>query len=228
MRDAHQIDQPYQCLKCLPKNVKYASKNGLTKHIARDHEKTLKKKWKCALCPKAFWSRQNLERHQRVHDKKKPYQCKHCGARFTLPHSVKAHILAVHLKVKDFHCSYCPKAFASKTALKGHLSAVHGDSVWARYECKECGKKFYEKQRYLLHTKNAHRPKDPIDEMMKKGICPIEGCDKRYKSKKCKESVKYHLVAFHKDRRWANYECKACDKLFYDKTSYRQHKEKKH
>merc|ERR1712176_828863 len=109
MKNEHKIFAPYQCLKCLPKNVKYASSNGLKRHILRDHEKTLQRRHKCLLCPKAFHSKQNLERHQRVHDKKKPFECKYCGMRFTVSHSVKNHIVAVHLKRRDFHCSYCSK-----------------------------------------------------------------------------------------------------------------------
>ena len=148
--------------------------------------------------------------------------------RFSQRSSWKQHIRAVHMKLKNHHCSYCDKSFASKTTMKGHMSAVHGDGVWARFECKKCHKRFYEKGRYFKHQEIAHRPKDPIKEMIKRGECIYADCDKKYNSKNCRESVKYHLVAVHKDRNYAKYECKKCDRLFYDKTSYREHKEKKH
>merc|ERR1712176_375694 len=109
-------------------------------------------------------SKRNCERHQRVHDKLKPYACQQCGARFTLPHSVKAHVKSVHLKQKNWHCSYCSKSFATKTTLKGHLTAVHNDGVWARFKCNICAKQFYERQRFEEHKVNAHKPKDPIEE----------------------------------------------------------------
>lgn len=154
MKNVHKINSPYQCLRCLPKNVQYSTKNSLDRHIAKVHDKTLERKYLCLLCPLKFWTKQNLDRHQRVHDGKKPYPCPHCSARFTLPHSVKSHIKAVHLKQKDWHCQHCSKSFATKTTLKGHMSSVHNDATFARFKCNICDKQFYERQRFISHKKN--------------------------------------------------------------------------
>ena len=64
--------------------------------------------------------------------------------------------------------------------------------------------------------------------MIKRGECIYPDCDKKYSSRKRAESVRYHLVHQHKDRRFANYECKECDELFYDKRAYTAHMKKQH
>ena len=184
--------------------------------------------FKCKHCIKAFFTKRMLENHQRVHDGLKPFKCIHCKLRFTVKSSWRCHIKNVHLKIKKWACSYCGKRFAEKTGLRSHAAAVHGDDVSARFQCKICLKKWYEKGTYFKHVRSAHKPKDPIKEMIKNGICIYSDCDKKYTSKSRAECVKYHLVAAHKDRNYAKYECKKCDKLFYDKTSHREHKEKKH
>merc|ERR1712154_668093 len=131
-------------------------------------------------------------------------------------------------KERKYECKYCGKRFAVKTGMFSHAAAIHGDAISARFECDICHKRWYEKGGYLNHMKNGHKLKDPIKEMIKRGECIYSDCDKKYTSKNPVESVKYHLVAFHKDRRYANYECKKCNKLFYDKTSYTKHMNNRH
>merc|ERR1712154_717496 len=98
----------------------------------------------------------------------------------------------------------------------------------AHFECDICHKRFYNKSTYVAHKEKAHPPLDPIKEMIKRGECFYPGCGKKYTSKKRVESLRYHLVHTHHDRNYANYECKKCDLLFYDKTKYRKHKQAKH
>ncbi|XP_064640018.1 ras-responsive element-binding protein 1-like isoform X2 [Lineus longissimus] len=45
----------------------------------------------CALCPKKFWSLQDLRRHMRSHTGEKPFECDICGRYFTLKHSMMRH-----------------------------------------------------------------------------------------------------------------------------------------
>merc|ERR1719510_1435555 len=139
--------------------------------------------------------------------------------RFTVKSSWRSHIYSIHLKRKRFECRFCGKKFAEKTGLRSHSASIHNDAVSARFECNICHKRWYEKGSYLKHIKNGHIPKDPIKEMIKRGECIYSDCDKKYNGKKCAESVKYHLATFHKDRRYANYECKQCNQLYYDKTA---------
>ncbi|KAK6983425.1 Ras-responsive element-binding protein 1, partial [Biomphalaria glabrata] len=51
----------------------------------------LQRKVYCALCPKRFWSMQDLKRHMRSHTGERPYRCDICFQKFTLKHSMNRH-----------------------------------------------------------------------------------------------------------------------------------------
>merc|ERR1712129_26511 len=217
---------PYKCVMCAKrgKTMTYKSRPMFVLHLRRDHLKL--RPHQCLHCDKKFFEKQSLEQHQRVHDGKKPFMCKHCGARFSGSSSMNTHIRTIHLKIKRFPCPHCEKKFGSLSALRSHAAAIHADDAMSRFECHVCKKRFYQKNVYFKHMANAHKAKDPLKEMIKRGECPVDGCNKKYAHKKnSTESVKYHLVHTHKMREYANYECKSCGKLFYEKGTYTKHKE---
>ncbi|CAL1532376.1 unnamed protein product [Lymnaea stagnalis] len=51
----------------------------------------LLRKVHCSLCPKRFWSLQDLKRHMRSHTGERPYRCDICFQKFTLKHSMNRH-----------------------------------------------------------------------------------------------------------------------------------------
>ena len=76
MIQKHNMSQPYQCIHCLPDDVRYSNLGALHGHFRRDH--LLMRPWKCSLCPSEFYERSILEKHQRVHDGRKPFQVFYC------------------------------------------------------------------------------------------------------------------------------------------------------
>ena len=157
MNMVHNVGRPFRCNLCLTKDVCYPDKSKLNQHIRKAHENL--REHKCTLCPMEFYLAAGLKNHQRVHDGKKPFECDHCGKRFTQYSSRRSHIQNIHLKIKKHQCGFCSKRFALKTDLKMHSVRVHNDHASARFECTICHKAFYRKDWYLKHTQKQHKGK---------------------------------------------------------------------
>ena len=170
-----------------------------------------------------------MDRHQRVHDGLKPHDCPHCELKFAQRCSMKRHVRVVHLGDKQFKCSYCGLSFGTSSGMKSHVVSRHNDKEYARFQCNVCWKRFYSGNSYRDHMAHKHRRLDPKEEMIKRGECFYPGCGKVYSSgTNPAERVRYHLVAVHRDRDYAHYECIECDKLYYERTSYRGHMKSQH
>merc|ERR1712176_750322 len=113
--------------------------------------------------------------------------------------------------------------------MKSHSVSQHNDKEYARFQCNVCSKLFYSGKTYREHHASKHRQLDPKEAMIKRGECYYPGCGKVYTTgSNPADRVRYHLVAVHRDRKYAKYECVECDRLYHERTSYRKHMKSQH
>lgn len=99
-RDVHQVvhtgERKHLCSEC---GSSFGSASTLIDHRKRRHLEI--RDYKCEECHKAFFTRQELEAHSRVHSGLKPFVCNQCGKNFARVHHLRRHIDCVHRNRKD-------------------------------------------------------------------------------------------------------------------------------
>ena len=71
--------------------------------------------------------------------------CRYCDAPFSTRAALRDH-LAEHAALRPFRCETCDVRFSSQVALTRHARRVHERR--APHECRECGKRFYERHAF--------------------------------------------------------------------------------
>ena len=178
----------------------------------------------CQICGKRIGTAADLRLHMLIHSGSKPHRCPDCDRRFRNVKSLKVHQLR-HSGVKNFECSKCPRKFYTKDELKAHFHThsltmnfqcdlcdekfqtprgladhkkIHTN---IRYECSECGRKFYRKSDRNKHERQ-HRIRDSWKfecGFVEGGLHPSTG-DNGFKCQvrcKTKAKLEYHIQASH-------------------------------
>jgi len=99
----------------------------------------------CNQCNKIFRSIEYLEKHERVHQEIRPFQCGGCQAKFTLASTLHNHakncqsiplnamnriLLPTKVLEKDkksYKCTFCKQDFPSNAAVKQHMKHICGE-----------------------------------------------------------------------------------------------------
>ena len=135
-------------------------------HSCKTGEKKPRKIYQCEECDVVLKDLQPLKDHvQRVHRPETMIQCNLCSKYLTDGQREK-HSHSPREKTK------CPMCDKEVSKLKIHIETVHKDDNDKRYQCEQCNKGFFDKNRLDAHIMNVHLKLRPWK-------CR-KGCDQAY------------------------------------------------
>lgn len=222
----HTDEKPYQCLSC---DKKYKDKGSLKRHKDRNHHPQKRSRdFICESCGKAFFSKNDVKIHLRIHTGETPYSCKECPMRFTQISAYLRHQKR-HTGIKSYICSVCNKKFCTKEELKMHNNVHTNEKKYScpicdapfkyrnnlkkhmqlhsqpnNYVCNQCGRAFNVKGNLKIHIDRIHSPKS--------GYCTL--CSKNV------ANIEVHMWKHSGER---PLKCKLCSSSFYDVKALAHH-----
>ncbi|XP_055372205.1 zinc finger protein 236-like [Condylostylus longicornis] len=104
----------------------------------------------CTICKKNFKKPNDLERHNRIHNKEKPYRCDKCDKSFTLKGTLNTHMKIHEENRIKVNCTVCGKYYATQSALQLHLRIHTGELP---FKCEHCPKMFRTAGHKIAHSK---------------------------------------------------------------------------
>lgn len=196
----HGGQHKYKCGDC---KKTYVSKNLLIGHVRRVHL-TADKHFKCDVCVRSFYTRQQLQNHMLTHSDMKQFQCDMCGLRFICKATLERHIYTHKLKGKH-KCLFCEESYIRLSHLNHHVRQDHLNDT--RTNCTACGKLLYKSQ---LKKHMALRHSDL--RTFTCSVCSLE-CESKL-------ALVMHMSS-HPNLKpeEKKHECRACGKMF-DKEMY--------
>ncbi|XP_055696295.1 RB-associated KRAB zinc finger protein-like [Lutzomyia longipalpis] len=147
----HSDERPFECAHC---GKKFKNKLYLKTHIGVHKTDN---PYKCTFCPEQLPTKNKLDIHVRSHTGERPFLCTICGKGFTRRSDLNIHVSS-HTNERLFECEICKKTYKTKGARNIHRK-THTNQT-PRFECAECGRKFFRRQLYTQHlrTHTKERP----------------------------------------------------------------------
>ncbi|KAL3287899.1 hypothetical protein HHI36_002357 [Cryptolaemus montrouzieri] len=109
--------------------------------------------FKCEVCKKGFYRKDNLRVHLKLHQspkkEKQLIKCHFCKKEFQTSALLNIHV-RIHTGERPYACELCPKKFPSSGALKKHFRMHTGEKP---YQCPLCENKFAAKETLNRHVR---------------------------------------------------------------------------
>ena len=175
----------------------------LTEHIARVHKK---EKHKCKSCPKAYYSKKDLERHENMHIGESPFTCMICHKGFISKRGYSIHKFQ-HTGERPHKCGICSKSFIKPWNLQYHHRTVHTNDH-QKLQCEECGKYYMSNFSLKKHQEAKHLGLKPFQ---------CQYCKANFKYKK---SLVVHELNHQGIK---SFQCTICGKRFVDTAGLNRH-----
>uniref|UniRef100_A0A336MT68 CSON006883 protein n=1 Tax=Culicoides sonorensis TaxID=179676 RepID=A0A336MT68_CULSO len=159
--------------------------------------------YSCEICSKEFWTKDNLNRHKKLHSDEKNYVCKLCNLAFKTSAVLRKHRLA-HILIK---CLICGSQFTRKSEYKSHHQAEHKSQA-----------KSHEILSSELDPPNKRLPHIP------RKIEDPTSCDKCNRIFITKSGFKVHkCIPIENQDEISDIICDSCGRAFKTNNSYRSH-----
>ncbi|XP_014483824.1 PREDICTED: zinc finger protein 3-like isoform X2 [Dinoponera quadriceps] len=109
------------------------------------------KPYQCQHCGRRFTRPHEKVKHERIHTGEKPHACEVCGKTFRVSYCLTLH-MRTHTGVRPYTCQHCGKRFKASSVYNHHM-LTHGDA--RAYTCPYCPKTFKTRVQLAGH-KNSH------------------------------------------------------------------------
>ncbi|XP_016837124.1 zinc finger protein 813 [Nasonia vitripennis] len=109
------------------------------------------KPYQCQHCGRRFTRPHEKVKHERIHTGEKPHSCEVCGKKFRVSYCLTLH-MRTHTNVRPYECQHCGKRFKASSVYNHHL-LTHGEE--RAYTCPYCPKTFKTRVQLAGH-KNSH------------------------------------------------------------------------
>ncbi|KAL6266429.1 hypothetical protein P5V15_003279 [Pogonomyrmex californicus] len=191
-----------------------------------------KKQFKCDYpdCHAVFTRSFTFRNHIRTHTGERPYKCNYpeCTKSYTCSSHLKRHMETHNCMKKVYKCVKCSMLFSYSHNLKRHYKRYHSEKI-----CKECGKTFNKKDKFVKHQaihsaseiykcdkcgksyQNRSRFKSHLKMHEKRYSCSIPGCSEEFEN--------WSLLCKHKTKHVTHYTCDTCGKVFLNNVNLKQH-----
>ncbi|XP_016138188.1 zinc finger protein 271 isoform X2 [Sinocyclocheilus grahami] len=190
--------------------------SGMEKPTGAPKVDVQEKPFECTHCGKRFSQHCMLKIHQRIHTGERPYKCSQCGLSFRWRRNLIAH-QSGHPGENPLQCSMCDETFVSEASLKKHQDEFHSG---VSHTCSLCLKTFTQAAGLRKHVRYVHEGERP------------HKCSECGRGFVKLSDLARHQRRHHYDRGDGLFQCSQCERSFSQPSSLvlhrRTHTEEKH